>query len=606
MNKAATILLLAIYTFGNSGRLSAQSSANLLVIINEASPASIEIGSYYAQKRRVPPENIIRLRFDPSESIERVDYERQIEAPIGNWLTRNFAQDRILYIVLTKGIPLRINGTAGQDGTIASVDSELTLLYRKLTGVAAPAAGRINNPYFLGEGAPRTKPFAHENYDIFLVTRLDGYTVADARALVDRAATPSREGTIVLDDKASSPSDANAWLKAAAENLKPSENRNRVVYDTSTTVIRNTTNVLGYYSWGSNDPAIRERHFNLGFVSGALAAMFVSTDARTLNEPPSDWKIGTADDATTHFAGSPHSLMGDFIRDGVTGTAGHVAEPYLDATIRPNILFPAYLSGANLAEAFYQAMPYLSWQTVVIGDPLCAPFRSTSLSSDQIDKGFDASTELPQFYSTWRLKLLSSRAVNPDGVEQDVIKLLMRAEAEANKQDWAAVRQILEQATARDKRLGPANLNLGTLYEQAGEYDKAIERYRQVLALQPENLAALNNLAWALAVRKKTPAEGLPFAEKAYAVGGRNPNIVDTLAWIVHLMGNDRRATGLLAEAIQVAPQTASIRLHAAIVYAALGETEPAQQQLTRALELDPKIAGLEEVQQLRAKLKLP
>jgi len=57
-------------------------------------------------------------------------------------LTGNFAQDRILYIVLTKGIPLRVNGTSGQDGTIASVDSELTLLYRKLVqGQGIPLAG---------------------------------------------------------------------------------------------------------------------------------------------------------------------------------------------------------------------------------------------------------------------------------------------------------------------------------------------------------------------------------------------------------------------------------------------------------------------------------
>ncbi len=287
------------------------------MIINDASPASLEIGNYYVQKRQVPAENVIRLRVDPSDSIERTDYERQIEAPIGNWLMRNFAQDRILYIVLTKGIPLRINGTTGQDGTIASVDSELTLLYRKLLGWRRRQPGRINNPYFLGESASRTKPFTHENYDIYLVTRLGWLHVADVRALIDRAATPAREGAIVLDDKAASAADANEWLKSAAENLKLSEARNRVIYDTSRTVIRNVQNVLGYYSWGSNDPAIRERHFDLGFVNGALAAMFVSTDARTLNEPPSDWKIGTWEDATTHFAGSPQSLMGDFIRDGV-------------------------------------------------------------------------------------------------------------------------------------------------------------------------------------------------------------------------------------------------------------------------------------------------
>ena len=77
------------------------------------------------------------------------------------------------------------------------------------------------------------------------------------------------------------------------------------------------------------------------------------------------------------------SLIGDLIRAEATGGAGHVAEPYLDATIRPQVLFPAYLAGFNLAEADHLAMPYLSWQTVVIGDPLRAvsPERGCAVRS---------------------------------------------------------------------------------------------------------------------------------------------------------------------------------------------------------------------------------
>jgi uncharacterized protein (TIGR03790 family) len=214
-----------------------------------------------------------------SETIERADFERQIEIPIANWLTRNFAQDRILYIVLTKGIPLRVNGSSGQDGTIASVDSELTLLYRKMTGQPVAQPGRINNPYFLGNtDVTRKTLFTHENYDIYLVSRLDGYTVADIRALIDKGIAPVREGTIVLDDKSSTPGSANVWLKSAADILRTSAPQNKVLYDATAAVTKDVKNVMGYYSWGLNDPAIHERQFNLEFSKGALAAMFVSTD----------------------------------------------------------------------------------------------------------------------------------------------------------------------------------------------------------------------------------------------------------------------------------------------------------------------------------------
>ena len=66
-----------------------------------------------------------------------MQYERQIERPIAEWITSHAAQDRILYIVLIKGVPLRIAGTPGRQGTVASVDSELTLLYRRLVGARA-------------------------------------------------------------------------------------------------------------------------------------------------------------------------------------------------------------------------------------------------------------------------------------------------------------------------------------------------------------------------------------------------------------------------------------------------------------------------------------
>ena len=82
-------------------------------------------------------------------------------------------------------------------------------------------------------------------------------------------------------------------------------------------------------------------------------------------------RLGSWEDKSSHFAGSPQSLTADYIREGVTGSSGHVYEPYLSMTPRPSHLFPAYLAGRNLAESFYIEIPALSWTNVVIGDPLC-------------------------------------------------------------------------------------------------------------------------------------------------------------------------------------------------------------------------------------------
>ena len=45
------------------------------------------------------------------------------------------------------------------------------------------------------------------------------------------------------------------------------------------------------------------------------------------------------------------------------------------------IVYTRLIRRAPLAESFYLAMPYVSWQTVVIGDPLCAPFRKAPIST---------------------------------------------------------------------------------------------------------------------------------------------------------------------------------------------------------------------------------
>ena len=204
----------------------------------------------------------------------------------------------------------------------------------------------------------------------------------------------------------------------------------------------------------------------------------------------------------SYYAGSPQSLTGDLIREGVTGTAGHVAEPFLDGTIRPDILFPAYASGRTLAEAFYLAMRYVSWQTVVIGDPLCAPFSKglPTLTAPPVDP----TTGLPGWMSQSRV-----RSESAGGVPEAAVRAFIRADTRIVKGDRAGARQDLERATALDEGYAKAQGLLASLYELDGQHDLAHERYRKQLAVDKQNVAALNNLAYGLAVRKNAPIEAL-------------------------------------------------------------------------------------------------
>jgi uncharacterized protein (TIGR03790 family) len=577
----------------------AQTTENLLLVVNDANSESGRIAEYYASKRAVPPDHVLHLKTLATDAVDRSEYLRGIEGPIAAWLSARGLQDKILYIVLTKGVPLRVNGTVGLDGTVASVDSELTLLYRKLLGTPPTIGGRVANPYFLGADAlSQAKPFTRLLSDIYLVTRLDGYSVDDVLKLIDRGIAPSQTGKIVLDEKATViDRGGDEWLQQTADRLKASGATERVVLETTRAVATASGPILGYYSWGSNDPANQLRQFGLQFTPGAIGGMFVSTDGRTFSQPPADWRPSDPNGRGPRFAGSFQSLAGDLIHDGITGVSAHVAEPFLDATIRPQILFPAYLTGFNLAESFYLAMPFLSWQTVIVGDPLCTPFPRTALQVGQLDKGMDSETEMPAIFSERRLALDGK-----GGLNVQALKLSLKAESLTARGNVAEAEKTLERATEMEPRLGAAQIVLASTYEARGEYDKAMDRYRRILAVDSQNTVALNNLAFALAVRKQAPKDALPLAQRAFNLAP-TAMVADTLGWIHHLLGDDRTALPLLERAAAALPENPEILVHAATVHIALNVKDKARAELDAAEKANPQLAQDEGFRSLRTQV---
>ena len=134
-----------------AGPAHAQTANNVLLVVNDASTDSVQVGEHYARARGVPASQVARITAPLTETIDRTEYEESIQEPLAQWIRRHSLHDRILYIVLTKGVPIRIAGTGGRDATSASVDSELTLLYRRLLGQSPSVLGREANPYFLGD-----------------------------------------------------------------------------------------------------------------------------------------------------------------------------------------------------------------------------------------------------------------------------------------------------------------------------------------------------------------------------------------------------------------------------------------------------------------------
>lgn len=598
------------------------------MVINRASLASETIGRQYAERRSLPEHNVCVLQLPLAESVTREVYDAQIEQPIWSCIANRQSQDRILYIVLTKDVPIRINGTRGRSGTNASVDSELTLLYRRRTGELVPVVGFVPNPYFAGATPSTTvEPFSHRTHDIYLVTRLDGYTVQDALGLIERGAAPATDGVFVLDKKAATPDVIpNRWLDAASERLTAQGLGGRIVPDARATAGAGAVEspVLGYYTWGANEEGNQRRAANVTFLPGALAGMFVSTDGRTFKEPPASWRPGDGA-PDSRFAGTSDSLAADLIRAGVTGVSGNVDEPYFDASIRPDVLFPAYVSGRNLAESFYAAMPYLSWQTLIVGDPLCTPFPRPSLSAEAIDPPIDPATELPSEFSRRKLT-----AIYP-AIPRSAVAAFMRFQSRVLRGDTAGAREALEAAIAAEPRFIPARIELALIDDGAGDRSSAIAQYRAILTYSPNDPLALNNLAYALAVYRNNPEEALPIAQRATVVAREDPALLggvsianyyslgtyrrepllpyslDTLAWVQHLLGRHTEAANTIRQALAAADggYAPDLRWHAAVIYAAVDDMRQASAELSAAVTADPTLANRAEIQKLQQQLSV-
>jgi uncharacterized protein (TIGR03790 family) len=344
--------------------LFSQSGSQVLVVVNRSDATSVAIGDYYRPRRSVPTGNVCPIDTPAAEEISWDVYKEQVEAPIARCLAAARIREQVLYIVLTRGVPLKVTGGgAGLYSEHASVDSELTLLYRKLHGGKIERAGPIGNPFF----GRQNEPFRHPQFDIYLVTRLAGYNLNNVKVMIDRSLAARNAGKFVIDLNSPVNRGGNEWLRTAALLLPPG----RVVLDETERVLYGERDVIGYAAHGSNDGNRKRRRLGFQWLPGAIATEFVSTDARTFERPPDDWTFTTWLDKQHWFGGSPQSLSADYMEEGATGASGNVYEPYLSGCVRPDHTLPAYAQGRNLAESFYLGLPVLSWQSVILGDPLC-------------------------------------------------------------------------------------------------------------------------------------------------------------------------------------------------------------------------------------------
>ncbi|MBL7031952.1 MAG: TIGR03790 family protein [Nitrospira sp.] len=423
---SATFILFLLFSFLLSIQplWAAIGPEEVAVIVNTESKDSMRIGEMYMRLRNVPARNLIRISTPVSEGISRTDYEELIALPVRQALLMLYNEGaRIRCILTTYGVPLRVgpmrplinpeerirkyeklisekdrevsllkeerkkniktkeeadrkllnelsrnikkleleiiklnvelNGLKGHDTGVA-VDSELALLFTP----GHQLSGWLPNPEYI---------FNRERYKkdigrVFMVSRLDAPSPELAEGLVRTAIEVEQtglSGKVYLDARGKTGKDAygrfDEDIRRTAMILE--KGSMPVVLDNKARLFRRgeAPSAALYCGWYSHKNYVDAFEWSKGAVGYHVA----SSEAVSLHNPKRKYWVKS------------------MIEKGVIASIGPVSEPYLSAFPPPSIFFPLFMSGEyTLVEVFAMTNPFLSWQMILVGDPLYNPFRN--------------------------------------------------------------------------------------------------------------------------------------------------------------------------------------------------------------------------------------
>jgi hypothetical protein len=115
---------------------------------------------------------------------------------------------------------------------------------------------------------------------------------------------------------------------------------------------------------------------------------------------------------------------GPLVAKGATATFGNVYEPYLEFTHRPQPFLRALIQGGRFGDAGFYALPALSWQSILIGDPLYRPFAK-SFDSQWAKRG-EMGSRLAAYIVLRKMHMLEAEGENDAALELGRLEMSAR------------------------------------------------------------------------------------------------------------------------------------------------------------------------------------
>ena len=346
---------LAVLLVSVAGLFAGGSGLNVVVVVNQNSTNSVQLGNYYCEKRCVPPQNLLRITNWTGGNVQWTtsDFTNSLVNPLLAMLSSRGLTNQIDYVVLSMDFPYRVVQTGAASGNNGTTAALFYGFKPDDLGDTCSLPTASSNSYAASEGIFRQTPPISAGSNSWLVTMLTSSNLAQAEAIIDRGA--AGDGTFPTQ---------TVWLAKTsdlARNVRYLEFDDAIfdarvagdfsILRTNSDAPYGLTNLLGYQTG--------LMQFNIvsnAFVPGAIA------------------------DSLTSYGGLLYESSGGqttllaFMNAGACGSYGTVTEPCNWPQKFPSPQDYFYQArGFSLAECYYMSLanPY---QGLIVGEPLAAPF----------------------------------------------------------------------------------------------------------------------------------------------------------------------------------------------------------------------------------------
>ena len=144
-----------------------------------------------------------------------------------------------------------------------------------------------------------------------------------------------------------------------------------------------------------------------------------------------------------------------------------------------------------------------------------------------------------------------------------------------------------QKAIAINPNYANAYSNLGLVFKNLGENEKAINCYQKAISLNPNLVDAYNNLGIIfeqLGQNKKA----INFYQKAIAINPNYANAYNNLGVIFKKLGQNQDAINCYQKAIAINPNDVSTHNNLGVIFDELGQSQKARNFFERAIKLNP------------------